>query len=48
VVFNAYFGANLPLLPDRTIRHVSDRQPFAFDDITNQVTTMVRSAARVE
>ena len=48
VVFNTYFGANLPLLPDRTIRHVSDRQPFAFDDLTNQVRTMVRSAARVE
>jgi hypothetical protein len=39
VVFNTYFGANLPLLPDRTIRHVSDRQPFALDDITDLVTT---------
>ncbi len=38
VVFNAYFGANLPLLPDRTMRHVSDQQPFAFDDITPHLT----------
>ena len=37
VVFNTYFGTNLPLLPDRTIRHVSDMLPFAFDDITEQV-----------
>jgi hypothetical protein len=38
VVFNAYFGANLPLLPDRTLRQVSDFQPFAFDDITGVLT----------
>lgn len=37
VVFNSYFGANLPLLPDRTIRHVSEELPFAFDDITSQL-----------
>ena len=43
VVFNTYFGANLPLLPDRTLRHVSDMQPFAFDDITSQLTTAARS-----
>ena len=47
VVFNTYFGTNLPLLPDRTIRHVSDLQPFMFDDITNQMTTtMARAAAQ--
>jgi hypothetical protein len=45
VVFNAYFGTNLPVLPDRTIRHVSDYQPFVFDDVTQQVTTMARAAA---
>jgi Sulfatase len=43
VVFNTYFDTKLPLLPDRTIRHVSDLQPFAFDDITNDVTTMARA-----
>jgi hypothetical protein len=42
VVFNTYFDTNLPLLPDRTIRHVSDLQPFAFDDITS-VTPMARA-----
>jgi hypothetical protein len=37
VVFNNYFGTNLPLLPDRTIRRQSDFQPFAFDDISDVV-----------
>lgn len=37
VVFNAYFGTDLPLLPDRTFRHVSNVQPFPFDDITDRV-----------
>lgn len=46
VVFNTYFGTNLPLLPDRTMRHVSDLQPFLFDDITNQVTATARADAR--
>jgi hypothetical protein len=44
VVFNTYIGTNLSLLPDRTIRHVSDLQPFAFDDITNQLTTLARAS----
>jgi hypothetical protein len=48
VVFNAYFGAGLPLLPDRTWRHVSDLRPFAFDEITNQLTVMARSEAKTE
>jgi hypothetical protein len=38
VVFNTYFGTNLPLLPDRTFRHASDSRPYAFDDITDMVT----------
>jgi hypothetical protein len=48
VVFNTYFGANLPLLPDRTLRQVSDFKPFAFDDITGKLTMMARSDARME
>ncbi len=43
VVFNTYFGANLPRLPDRTMRQISDHQPFRFDDITGQLTMMARS-----
>lgn len=46
VVLNTYFDTNLPLLPDRTMRHVSDLQPFAFDDITSEVPTMARSRAK--
>ena len=48
VVFNEYFGARLPLLPDRTWRQISDLQPFAFDEITNQLTVMARSEAKAE
>lgn len=43
VVFNRYFGASLPLLPDRTLRHVSDMQPFTFDDITGELTAAAQS-----
>ena len=45
VVFNTYFGTNLPLLRDRTNRHVSDFQPFDFDDITTEVTEVAHSRA---
>jgi hypothetical protein len=48
VVFNTYFGTNLPLLPDRTMRHVSDMQPFAFDDITGQLSPATVEAARAQ
>jgi hypothetical protein len=48
VVFNTYFGASLPLLPDRTLRHVSDQQPFMFDDITARLTPPVHPAVNVE
>ena len=37
VVFNAYFGTDLPLLPDRTLRHASEYRPYAFDDITRDL-----------
>jgi hypothetical protein len=43
VVFNTYFGTNLPLLADRTIRHASDFQPFHFDDITTYVTQVAHA-----
>lgn len=35
LVFARYFGAELPLLPDRTFRHASDMQPYLLDDITS-------------
>jgi hypothetical protein len=38
VVFNEYLGTRLPILPDRTIGHLSDRQPYAFADVTDVVT----------
>jgi hypothetical protein len=38
VVFNEYLGTRLPLLPDRTLRHRSNVQPLAFDDVTGIVT----------
>ena len=48
VVFNTYFGTSLPLLPDRTLRHVSDQQPFMFDDITAQLTAVAQPAVTAE
>jgi hypothetical protein len=48
VVFNSYFGANMPLLPDRTLRQISDLQPFAFDDITTRLTATARVAGKTE
>ena len=48
VVFNTYFGASLPLLPDRTLRHVSDQQPFMFDDITGQLAAAAQPAGNAE
>jgi hypothetical protein len=48
VVFNTYFGARLPLLPDRTLRHVSDQQPFMFDDITGQLAAAAQPAGNAE
>jgi hypothetical protein len=38
VVFNSYLGTRLPLLPDRTFRHVSDYRPFPLEDITHLVS----------
>ena len=35
-------------VPDRTLRHVSDQQPFVFDDITGQLTAAVQHAANAE
>jgi hypothetical protein len=37
VVLNGYFGARLPLLPDRVYRHVSDLRPYAFEDVTDRL-----------
>jgi hypothetical protein len=44
IVFNAYFGTHLPLLPDRTFRHVATVQPFPFDDITPLLSDTTRLA----
>jgi hypothetical protein len=46
VVFNTYFGTNLPLLPDRTFRHVSSLQPFPLDDITDRVAPVAHAGVR--
>lgn len=35
LVFNAYFGTDMPRLPDRIYRHASDDRPYALDDITD-------------
>jgi hypothetical protein len=35
VVFNTYLGTHLPLLPDRTMRHGSNREPYPFTDVTH-------------
>lgn len=48
VVFNTYFGTRLPLVPDRTFRHASDSQPYAYDDITDLVAERDTRRARVE
>jgi hypothetical protein len=37
VVFNAYFGTNLPLLPDRIFAHEEDRHPYRLFEVTDKV-----------
>ncbi len=37
VVFNAYFGTDLPLLPDRVYAHVSQNEFFDIFEITDQL-----------
>lgn len=34
LVFNHYFGARLPMLPDRTFAHASATMPYNFTDVT--------------
>jgi hypothetical protein len=34
VVFNAYFGTALPMLPDRVFAHQSESRPYAFAELT--------------
>jgi hypothetical protein len=44
IVFNAYFGTRLELLPDRVVGHESDYRPYSFFDLTEVVRTS-RNAA---
>jgi hypothetical protein len=37
VVFNAYFGAELPLLPDRVFAHVSQQRFYEFFEVTEEL-----------
>jgi hypothetical protein len=47
VVFNAYLGTSLPLLPDRVYRHDSEKRPYSFVDVT-AVARGAESAGRHE
>ena len=38
VVFDAYFGTDLGLLPDRSYVSVGDRRPYDFIDVTDALT----------
>jgi hypothetical protein len=46
VVFNTYLGTDLPLLPDRTIRHASGYRLFAHDDVTKAIDGTASHASR--
>lgn len=37
IIFNAYFGTNLPLLPDRNIVFENDKNYYKFIDVTDRV-----------
>lgn len=37
LIFNAYFGTGLPLLPDRVFAHQDDQHPYRLFEITEQV-----------
>jgi hypothetical protein len=37
IIFNRYFGTNLPLLPDRNYVFVDDEHLFTFKEVTQQV-----------
>jgi hypothetical protein len=37
IVFNRYFGTNLPLLPDENYIFVNNRQLYRFQSVTSQV-----------
>ena len=45
VVLNEYFGADLPLLPDRTIGHASDGHPYDMFDLTREARAPATAAA---
>ena len=46
VVFNAYLGTALPLLPDRVYRHDSERRPYTLVDVTTAARGADGVAAR--
>jgi hypothetical protein len=45
VLFNVYFGTNLPLLSDRIFSHDSDLRPYSLADVTGRVRAVRYAAA---
>ena len=37
LLFNAYFGTKLPMLPDRIFSHDSELRPYSLADVTSRV-----------
>jgi hypothetical protein len=46
VLFNAYFGTNFPLLPDRIFSHDSELRPYSLADVTDRVRAVRYAAAK--
>jgi hypothetical protein len=39
LIFHDYFGADLPLLPDRTWIYQDVRHPYRFTEVTDELKT---------
>ena len=37
VILDSYFGADLPLLPDRTFIYTDYDHPYRFEDVTDKL-----------
>ncbi|MCR4264708.1 LTA synthase family protein [Nitratireductor sp. ZSWI3] len=46
LIFNAYFGANFPLLPDRVIAFPNDGKLYEFHDVTENIRETATVAGR--